>query len=514
MELRARIRPNLRRAALTAAFGALLLPALGGVADAKTRRAKLPVVTSVSPMNAAIGQTLTIRGRNFLRGRNKDTVIFKRDGAKAVFVKAQLGTAKQLQVTLPSSLAPLLFIKNGAPTATRFRIRVLAKRLSKVFTSDSRSPLVGPPVPPAPPAPPQANPDGDCDGDGVLNKVDTDDDNDLLPDTQEKALGTDPCKADTDGVGVEDGYEYRSALDLNDSEDQEPNTFLPYPGKRPYPNPLDGSDANTDFDGDSLTLGEEYSLWVYTTSKEGWPRDLNNLSYSDGEQYTMSRRGADGRRVPTLAAGNYDKQADFMNWAAQNGYATVMLAAPGADWFTSRQPYSILDDNRDGVVTTTPAAGYIRAESSYADMDGNGWLDDAERDEDADGLTNFQETRGCMNSGYWEKLYNKETKYYLPYSGTSLVDADTDGDGVRDGADDQDHDDLPNMMECSRNMASGTFDPRPPLGDPPPHPAISFLNPYNPCLPSTSARTCNTHAPLDSPWAPFNAQDKYFYIWN
>ena len=41
---------------------------------------------------------------------------------------------------------------------------------------------------------------------------------------------------------------------------------MPYPGKRPYPNPLDGTDANTDYDGDSLTLGEEYKLWSTPTA--------------------------------------------------------------------------------------------------------------------------------------------------------------------------------------------------------------------------------------------------------
>ena len=39
---------------------------------------------------------------------------------------------------------------------------------------------------------------------------------------------------------VEDGYEYQSALDLNHYPRSIP---LPYPGKRPYPNPLDPGDG-------------------------------------------------------------------------------------------------------------------------------------------------------------------------------------------------------------------------------------------------------------------------------
>ena len=38
-----------------------------------------------------------------------------------------------------------------------------------------------------------------------------------------------------------------------------------------------------------------------------------------------------------------------------------------------------------------------------------------------------------------------ETPFHVTYAGTDIVDADSDGDGVRDGADDQDHDDIPNV---------------------------------------------------------------------
>ena len=39
------------------------------------------------------------------------------------------------------------------------------------------------------------------------------------------------------------------------------------------------------------------------------------------------------------------------------------------------------------------------------------------------------------------------------YAGTKPFDADSDGDGILDGADDQDFDDVPNVMELSRSMA-------------------------------------------------------------
>ena len=43
--------------------------------------------------------------------------------------------------------------------------------------------------------------------------------------------------------------------------------------------------------------------------------------------------------------------------------------------------------------------------------------------------------------------------YPITYAGTKPFDADTDGDGMLDGADDQDFDDIPNIMELSRSVA-------------------------------------------------------------
>src|SRR5215207_1149897 len=173
----ARIRPSLRRAAFVAALGALMVPATAGAtvhAQASAKKKKLPVVARVAPLQVAIGQKLEIRGRNFLRGRNKNTVVFKRTGGRAIFVKADIGTKKLLRLTVPTKLKPALATRNGAPVPTRFRIRVLAKKFGKRFTKKSRSPVIGPELPPTPATPPRAAADGDCDGDGVKNGIETD----------------------------------------------------------------------------------------------------------------------------------------------------------------------------------------------------------------------------------------------------------------------------------------------------------------------------------------------------
>src|SRR5690348_11772532 len=79
--------------ALIALAAALVLPA-----GASAARTPVPTVTSVAPMKLAIGDTLTIRGKNFRAGRNKNTVVFKRDGQRAVFVTAAEATKTQLRL--------------------------------------------------------------------------------------------------------------------------------------------------------------------------------------------------------------------------------------------------------------------------------------------------------------------------------------------------------------------------------------------------------------------------------
>jgi hypothetical protein len=415
-----RILPGLALAALT-------LFACAGSALA----ASAPVIKKISPLHASVGQQLTITGKNFVAGKGKTRVFFLRVGGGAAWVRSDSGSKTKVVVTVPSSVQKLLPLDGHA---TRFQIRVLGKRFgspSKV----SSSPLI---------SGPSGGGLGGAGGAGTVigpttgvagctpnfNDPNSDVDGDLLPDAVERQIGTDPCNKDTDGDGVSDGYEYHSALDLN-------GNAVPYPAARPYPNAL-FPDATIDYDGDGLTLQDEYSLWV----KFGGSK--LPLNYSDGKQTT----------VPTPAPSD-----------------------PLTAWS--------LDQNGDGM------------------------LNDGERDADGDGLSNWDESHGRMTPGWWASTFDgnnggpKETPYPVHFAGTDMTNPDTDGDGIPDGLDDNDFDGYSNMFELRRpgtwpvsyvslthNWAPGSPGTLAPGSDP-----YARVNPFNPCKPLWSA-ICHLHPPF------------------
>jgi IPT/TIG domain len=444
---------------LTLASAALLvLPPAAGAAPAKAAKASTPTITRVTPMRIRVGALLTVRGRNFKAGHTKNTVIFRGPDGRSAFAKPRSATRTKLVVVVPPAVARLVARKSGAAKATRFKLRVLAGRFSK-FTTRRLSPVVVPSGSASGPggsgpgggAPGGGGPGGSGSGSGAaLGCPGPDYDGDLLSNTLEAQIKTDPCIADTDGDSVEDGYEFQSAIDLNQYPAATP---LPYPGKRPYPNPLDPSDgtpSGTDYDGDGLLLREEFLLWLgYSADGVGRPSrpgSLTALVYSDGVQRSVN---------PAPSAG---------------------------------------------------PAGSLRAWA--LDIDGNGVLSDDERDADGDGLGNWDEVRGRMTEAWWPAQHDgenepRESAYpnldFLDNEDTAPAfnahtDPDMDGDGVLDGDDDNDHDGLSNQFEINR---PGDWLVDAIIGVPPAPPANvwAYTNPFNPCKPFNSDR-CHSHPPF------------------
>lgn len=155
--------PRVAAAALALTSLLLALSALLGASGAAAAaRAKPPEITSVKPSLAVVGDRLTIRGRNFRRGKGRNTVVFKRDGGRALFVKADISTSKLMRVVVPSRLEGLLPVEDGIRQHSRFRVRILSARLGRSFTPLARSPRIGI----------VAAGDADCDADGRINRID------------------------------------------------------------------------------------------------------------------------------------------------------------------------------------------------------------------------------------------------------------------------------------------------------------------------------------------------------
>jgi hypothetical protein len=407
-----------------------------------------------------VGEKLTILGKHF-RGKSKTRIFFLRQGGGVTSAKPEYGTKSRLVVTIPDTLTPLL----RGTGKTRFQIRLLTTSFGTP-TKKGKSPLIGPASVDGGGGGGgggSGNPgDGDCDGDGIKNKLESDDDNDLIPDaTEVGTTHTDPCKADTDGDGVSDGYEWQSAKDMNDTTPfNTPDAALPYPGKKPWPNPLDPSDKGTDHDGDGLSMSDEFQLFKF------YGGNKLPLNYSDG-----------------------------------------------------------LQASRNVLAPTAPVRYYM-------DMNGDGILSDDERDADGDNLGNWDEAYGRMTAKWWDAVYDGQggapnEKHYpnvmtgagLDWIETSMVDPDSDGDHVNDGADDQDHDGLSNAFEIERppfwnwiyvSIGPANAHPGTPLtpeqqatvdtyNSVAPYTVVSpnpwaRVQPYNPCKPVWS-KHCHLHWP-------------------
>ena len=132
---------------------------------------------------------MTIRGHHFRRGVNKNMVAFKRKGAKVVLVPAGQGhhQASDGRAAQAAREGPARPERHAGADAAADPRAVLAVRQALHQRAPSRR-SSAPRSRRRRRSPRPADPNGDCDGDGQINRVDTDDDNDLLTDDVEKAL--------------------------------------------------------------------------------------------------------------------------------------------------------------------------------------------------------------------------------------------------------------------------------------------------------------------------------------
>jgi len=428
---------------LMAAAAGVLLTA---PAEAAEKPKKASVIDLVAPMRVTVGGTLTIRGRNFSSVGRSNTVIFRSPTERVAFAKPRRAARRKLVVRVPGSVERILRNKDskGVGDPTRLTIRVVVSRRYGKKTIRRNSPVVVSALRSGAPA--------TC-GTGA------DFDRDVLSNSLEASIKTDPCKADTDDDGVEDGFEYYSALDLN-------QRAVPYPGRRPFPNALDAADAEQDYDGDGLSSAEEF---------EAWSKAAASPARSTFQFYTADL-GA-----PAFG-GPYDTRPTFGDHALPLNYS----------------------DGDQATLDVGPGHPEYR---DHLDSDGDGRLTDDERDVDGDGLSNFAEVRALMRQEHYptDEDCGYVYKPALPrtFLQVDFTDSDSDGDGVWDGNDDQDSDGVANADEIAppylappdpRFSACDEVYPLPADGARDGGPTLR--HPYNPCLPYRS-ETCARHGVRD-----------------
>jgi hypothetical protein len=368
---------NSRRVLLC--LGALVCALLAFTASASAKT-NAPIVKSVSPLKANVGDTLTIKGSGFLPGKGKTRVFFMKSGRGSAFARAVNATTTKLTVVVPAQVAKII---NGKPA--RVQIRLLTSKFGNL-TSTKKSPLLSPAAAGGGGTPP---PKTCMPGDQA--SASNDSDKDGLNDALEVQIGTDPCSADTDGDHVSDGYEYNAAQDLNSTVLFGSGPLLPYPALRPYPNPL-YPDQEVDYDGDGLTMGDEYALW-----KKFGDGQLPLTSYSDGKQVTKTvaadpaKPWQDLNGDGTLDDGEQDGDGDGLgNWDESHGRMVP-------DWWVAAY------NGSDGGVKESvyPGVTFTGTDMLVADTNGDGRVDGLS-DQDHDGLTNQFEVARPYN---WETTY-------------------------------------------------------------------------------------------------------------
>ena len=314
--------------------------------------------------------------------------------------------------------------------------------------------------------------------------LDPDTDGDGLKDSEELKLGTDPNKADTDGDGINDKIEVGSdltkpidsdgdgkidALDDDDDNDGILTKNESYNGGSPVSNDTDSDGKpdylDTDDDNDGvLTKNENYNGGTSEdddTDGDGTPDYLDVDDDGDGiltkyENYnggTPEDDDTDGDGKPDYL--DTDDDGDSLETVAENadpngdGNPSDAKDSDGdgkPDYLDAKDDTPVdTDTDKDGLTDKQEAA--LGTDPNNPDTDGDGINDKAEVgpnlstpiDTDSDGKIDALDDDDD-NDGILTKYEN--------YNGGTPADDDTDGDGIPDYLDtDDDLDGIPTKSE-------------------------------------------------------------------
>ncbi|QUR94809.1 Ig-like domain-containing protein [Macrococcoides canis] len=237
----------------------------------------------------------------------------------------------------------------------------------------------------------------DTDGDGIPDDVDTDDDNDGVNDSDEEAAGLDPKNPDTDGDGIKDGAEDTDGDGINNDDES-----------------VDSGTTITDEDGDGVADIVDPATKLLDTDGDGNPdvtdTDDDNDGVNDSDEEAA---GLDPKNPDTDGDGIKDGAEDTDGDGINNDDESVDSGT------------TITDEDGDGV------ADIVDPATKLLDTDGDGNPDVTDTDDDNDGVNDSDEEA----------------------AGLDPKNPDTDGDGIKDGAEDTDGDGINNDDE---SVDSGT----------------------------------------------------------
>jgi hypothetical protein len=380
----------------------------------------------------------------------------------------------------------------------------------------------------------------DSDGDGVPNQSDAtnnnpclpsannaaclafDSDGDGLTNAQEDALGTNRNNTDSDGDGFNDGAEVGGNVNapLDTDGDGVINAIESAMTDTDGDGVVNQNDANNtnpcvpnansaaclaiDSDGDGLTNGQEDTLGTNRGSIDSDGDGVNDTAEVGGNVNTPVDSDGDGI-IDALESSNVDTDND--------GVSNQADPANGNPCLPNGNSAACLATDSDGDGLTNGQEDALGTSRNNADTDGDGFADGAEvgnvaspLDTDGDGVINALESAvtDTDGDGIVDQNDANNTNPCVPNSnsaaclaadsdgdgltnaqedalGTNRNDADTDGDGVIDGAEpgDTDGDGIPNALESSAADSDG---------DGVANQTDSANN--NPCLPNTNSTAC------------------------
>ena len=286
-------------------------------------------------------------------------------------------------------------------------------------------------------------------------------------------------------------------VDLNNDDYRRPTASLPVPGQEPYPNPLDAATRTPTTTVTRSTLLEEFELWRYSVTNGASP-SVTRLNYSAGLKYSIyvgrQRHQARSRRwrpPATTSRSAFDGMA-----ATTAATSTIDLPHTARASTSSTSTATARSLTRDNASLRPARDEPVRQpRRGSRQLIADGWLSDDERDEDADGLTNWIELHGPMlptwygshvqgREGVPGGLRRRQPDRRRTATATACATAPTTRTTTTSRT----------IRELSRNMAgpAGGWDCD---DDGPRHRAHrrrtpARVDPYNPCLPYADSRTC------------------------